>query len=303
MNVGSALLGAAERIGDMICQVGESPVWRASESALYWLDIAGKALWRWDWASSESTHWALPEMAGCMAMTHDGGWLLAMESAIYRTPRPQPHQPLALTRVAEIRHAAPDMRFNDGRCDRQGRFWASTMVRDMGLASNAGGLYRYASDSGIAQTLDDLIVPNGSAFSPDGRTMYLSDSHPNRQIIWAFDYDTDTGTPHSRRLFVDMRDYPGRPDGAAVDVDGGYWICGNDAGLVHRFTPAGKLDRSLRVPVAKPAMCAFGGARRDILFVTSIKPSSEAPSASLLDGAVFALSPSTQGVEEPAFAD
>ncbi|MGO1070978.1 SMP-30/gluconolactonase/LRE family protein [Lysobacter sp. CA199] len=294
---------SAERIGDMVCLVGESPVWRASESALYWLDIVGKMLWCWDTSTSAATSWPLPERAGCMAMTGDGGWLLAMESAIYRMPRPQAQQPLALARMTAVDHSAANMRFNDGRCDRQGRFWAGTMVQDMDLASNAGKLYRYTADAGIAQVLDDLIVPNGSAFSPDGRTMYLSDSHPRRQCIWAFDYDTDSGTPHSRRLFVDMRQYPGRPDGAAVDVDGGYWICGNDAGRVHRFTPAGKLDRSLRVPVAKPAMCAFGGTHRDLLFVTSIRPSSQDLLAASLDGAVFVLNPGTQGIEEPTFAD
>ncbi len=84
-------------------------------------------------------------------------------------------------------------------------------------------------------------------------------------------YDTATGTPHNRRLFVDMTPLPGRPDGAAVDADGCYWICGNDAGLVHRFTPDGRLDRSLEVPVKKPAMCAFGGAQLDTLYVTSIR--------------------------------
>lgn len=292
-----------ERIGDMLCAVGESPVWRASESALYWLDIIGKKLWRWDAASSTSQSWELPERTGCMAMTADGGWLLAMESAIYRTPRPQARQALALAQVAAIDHTEANMRFNDGRCDRQGRFWAGTMVQDMGLASNAGKFYRYTAGAGIVQALDDLIVPNGSAFSPDGRTMYLSDSHPSRQCVWAFDYDTDSGTPHSRRLFVDMHEHPGRPDGAAVDVDGGYWICGNDAGLVHRFTPAGKLDRSLRVPAAKPAMCAFGGSDRDILFVTSIRPASQDLPDASLDGAVFALNPGTQGIEESVFAD
>jgi sugar lactone lactonase YvrE len=139
------------------------------------------------------------------------------------------------------------------------------------------------------------------AFSPDGRTMYLSDSHPSVQKIWAFDYDTSTGTPSHRRLFVDMQSLPGRPDGAAVDVDGCYWICGNDAGLVHRFTPQGKLDQSLSVPVKKPAMCAFGGPALDTLFVTTIRPSgidlSDQPHA----GAVFALRPGVQGMAEPVF--
>lgn len=130
--------------------------------------------------------------------------------------------------------------------------------------------------------------------------MYLSDSHPSVQQIWAFDYDTDSGTPRNRRLFVDMNQYLGRPDGAAIDTDGCYWICGNDEGLVHRFTPAGKLDHSLVVPVKKPAMCAFGGPNLDTLFVTSIRPDGDIGDQPLAGG-VFALRPGVQGLEEPTF--
>jgi sugar lactone lactonase YvrE len=193
------------------------------------------------------------------------------------------------------------MRFNDGRCDRQGRFWAGTMLMDMAAGSRVGRLYRHdkGAEAPTAQ-LDDLIVPNGLGFSPDGRTMYLSDSHPSVQTIWAFDYDTASGTPTNRRVFVDMKPLPGRPDGAAVDADGCYWICGNDAGLVHRFTPEGRLDRSLEVPVKKPAMCAFGGPKLDTLFVTSIRPGGDL-SDQPLAGGLFALRPGTLGIAEPAF--
>jgi sugar lactone lactonase YvrE len=117
--------------------------------------------------------------------------------------------------------------------------------------------------------------------------------------VWAYDYDAATGTPRNRRLFIDMRPVPGRPDGAAVDADGCYWICGNDAGLVHRFTPDGRLDRSLAVPVKKPAMCAFGGAGLDTLFVTSIRPGGDV-SDQPLAGGLFALRPGVRGLAEPA---
>jgi sugar lactone lactonase YvrE len=204
--------------------------------------------------------------------------------------------------LAEVAHARPGMRFNDGRCDRQGRFWAGTMLMDMGAGARVGRLYRHDKNGQHPSLqLEDLIVPNGLAFSPDGRTMYLSDSHPTVQTIWAFDYDTATGTPTNRRVFVDMSPLPGRPDGAAVDADGCYWICGNDAGLVHRFTPQGRLDRSLAVPVKKPAMCAFGGPKLDTLFVTSIRPGGDL-SDQPLAGGVFALRPGTQGIAEPSFA-
>jgi sugar lactone lactonase YvrE len=193
------------------------------------------------------------------------------------------------------------MRFNDGRCDRQGRFWAGSMLLDMQQGAHVGALYRHDREGHLHLQQAGMIVPNGLAFSPDGTRMYLSDSHPSVQKIWAFDYDTDTGTPHNPRLFVDMRNYPGRPDGAAIDQDGCYWICGNDAGQIHRFTPDGRLDRSLSVPVKKPAMCAFGGANFDTLYVTSIRPAGLDLGDQPLAGGVFALNPGTKGLEEPAW--
>jgi len=200
--------------------------------------------------------------------------------------------------LASLEHSRKDMRLNDGRCDRQGRFWAGSMVLDMGLNAAEGVLYRYASGATPHMQLDGFITLNGLDFSPDGRTMYASDSHPKVQKVWAFDYDIETGTPSNRRLFIDMNDFPGRPDGAAVDAEGGYWICANDAGLVHRFTPDGRLDRSLSVPVKKPTMCAFGGSRLDTLYVTSIR---DDPSEQSLSGGVFALNPGVQGLPEPRF--
>ncbi|CAM4035024.1 Gluconolactonase [Bordetella tumbae] len=297
----------AERLGSMLCTVGESPVWRASDQALYWTDIPARRLWRYDPAQGLAHHWLLPEMAGCIAM-HGTGWLAAMESGLYALPAVTASPstgnsvsettPLPATSLALVTHAAPDMRFNDGRCDRQGRFWAGTMVQNMALGHDAGRLYRYAGGELSIPLPMTFIVPNGMAFSPDGRTMYVSDSHPDRQTVWAFDYDIDNGVPHHGRVFID-RLPAGRPDGAAVDQDGGYWICGNDAGMLYRYTPAGKLDRSLTLPIAKPAMCAFGGAGLDTLFITSIRPPHVAPDA--LDGALFALTPGTRGLEEPAF--
>ena len=290
----------AELIVDARNGTGESPVWRAGEQALYWVDIPARRLHRWH-ASEGLAQWQGDEMLACAApVSGTARWIAGMESGIFELDR-EPGGRLAARRLAPVAHAAPGMRFNDGRCDRQGRFWAGTMVMNMGLASNAGVLYRYTAAAGLQQVLDGFITPNGLGFSPDGRTMYLSDSHPQVQAIWAFDYDTATGTPSNRRLFVDMKPLPGRPDGAAVDADGCYWICGNDAGQVHRFTPDGRLDRSLTGPVKKPAMCAFGGAGLDTLFVTSIRPDGVDLSDQPLAGGVFALRPGVRGLPEPAF--
>jgi len=291
----------AELVVDARCGTGESPVWSAAQQALFWVDIPGRALHRW--SADGHAQWRADEMLACIAPRADAPdqWIAGMESGVFSVT-PGDGDRLAVTPLAPVAHAAPGMRFNDGRCDRQGRFLAGTMLLDMAAGAPVGRLYALeAGDDGLRLLLDNLIVPNGLAFSPDGRTMYLSDSHPSVQTIWAFDYDTESGTPSNRRVFVDMNPLPGRPDGAAIDADGCYWICGNDAGLVHRFTPDGKLDRSLAVPVKKPAMCAFGGPRLDTLFVTSIRPGGIDLSDQPLAGGVFALRPGTQGIEEAPF--
>ena len=150
----------------------------------------------------------------------------------------------------------------------------------------------------VTQCLYGFITPNGMAFSPNGKIMYLSDSHPKVQKIWSFDYDTATGAIGEQKLFLDMQGIPGRPDGAAVDTDGCYWICGNDAGVVYRITPRGEIDQTIALPVKKPAMCSFGGEKMDTLFVTSIRPSGIDLSDQPLAGGVFAVSTPYQGIAE-----
>ncbi|AHF65283.1 glucurono-1,5-lactonase [Pseudomonas cichorii] len=290
----------AELIFDARNATGESPVWSVREQALYWVDIPAGRLYRWNAADNRIHSWKAPQMLACIAAHSSGGWIAGMESGLFHL-LPGEGENLTGTLLAGVGHGQPGMRFNDGRCDRQGRFWAGTMLLDMAAGVPAGALYRYsAGQQQLNAQLQGYIVPNGLGFSPDGKTMYLSDSHPSVQKIWAFDYDTDSGTPHDRRLFVDMNDYPGRPDGAAVDSDGCYWICGNDAGLIHRFTPKGRLDRSVAVPVKKPTMCAFGGSGLDTLYITSIRPGGDIGDQPLAGG-VFAFRPGVTGLEEPIF--
>lgn len=288
----------AELVLDARNGVGESPVWDAAEQALYWVDIPARRLCRWSAADAALTEWLAPEMLACIGRLGAKDWIAGAESGVFRV-NPKAGGELGFDRLAGVTHAQAGMRFNDGRCDRQGRFLAGTMQMNMAAGARVGNIYSYQG-SGLKLLLEGFITPNGMAFSPDGRTMYLSDSHPSVQSVWAFDYDTKTGIPSNRRLFIDMNPLPGRPDGAAVDADGCYWICGNDAGLVHRFTPAGKLDRSLAVPVKKPAMCAFGGAGLDTLFVTSIRPEGVDLSDQPLAGGVFALRPGVRGLPETA---
>lgn len=294
------------------CAVGESPVWRPMQNALYWVDIPAQMLVRYELSHARRTEWLLPERVGCIAFDRNGTVLAALETGLFAIELHEPswneasadnagvHRGAVTVRsLAFVAHDAERMRFNDGRCDRQGRFWAGTMVQDASEPDPAGKLYRYDAHSGLsAPIVDGLCTQNGLAWSPDGRTMYLSDSHASSRLIWAFDYDTADGVPTNRRVFADLHDHTGRPDGAAIDAEGCYWTCANDAGLLLRFTPDGKLDRKLALPASKPSMCAFGGANYDTLYVTTICPNPPGE----LDGFVFALNPGVLGLPEPEFA-
>jgi sugar lactone lactonase YvrE len=293
---------AAFAISSARDRVGESPVWSVATQALYWVDIEGQRIHRLDWASRVQSSWALAERVGCIALSNRGTVIAAMESGIFEVELQDPPM-VGVKYLATINHPLPGMRFNDGRCDAQGRFWIGTMVRDMSLASTAGGIYCLDTHGLHGPVLQGYITPNGMAFSPDGHTAYLSDSHPSVQKIWQHAFDGATGTWGPQTEWVDMQTLPGRPDGAAVDVEGCYWICGNDAGQVHRFSTAGVLLQSIAVPVSKPAMCAFGGPELRHLFVTSIQPATPVPGFdAALDGAVLVLEPGVQGRPEPLFS-
>lgn len=292
-----------ETIADTQDRVGESPVWDVRAQRLWWVDIEGAGIRcaLLDPAKSVQS-WSMPERVGCIALTAQSGQLIAaMESGIARVTLQADGQ-VDIEWLARIQHPAPGMRFNDGRCDASGRMWVGTMVMDMSLASDLGGLYCLDERGLTGPHVTGLRTPNGLGMSPDGRVLYLSDSHPTVQKIWAFDLDVATGQLSQQRLFVDMNDWPGRPDGAAVDAQGHYWICGNDAGQIHAFDAQGQWIRSLMVPMPKPSMCAFGGAELDQLMVTSIIPAQTTEAARGLSGAVIALQPGVRGMPEPVFS-
>ena len=287
-----------ERVHGAQCAVGESPVWHAAEQAWYWVDIPARRIWRLDHATGAARHWTAAEMVACIAPRAAGGLIAGMETGIFAVDL-QEDGTVRAERLAAPPELAPGMRFNDGRTDRQGRFWSGTMWMDMAAALPIGRLYRYDAAGLSAPLVSGLVTQNGLAWSPDGRTMYLSDSHPTRRRVWAFDYDVDEGRPHNRRLFADMAAYTGRPDGATMDSDGCYWVAGNDGGSLLRFTPGGKLDRELALPVPKPSMPCFGGPALDTLLVTSIvQPGREDDP---LAGAVLLVRPGVRGVPEVAF--
>lgn len=281
---------------------GESPVWDAASGCWFWIDIPNRGVYRLHAATSAIRHWRLAEVVGSMVLRPDGGMVCACTTGIFDVDLPEEPgaEEASMTRLASVEHPSDGMRFNDGRCDRQGRLVVSTMVSDISLARPAGRWYRFTRAEGLRETgLDSILVPNGSAFSPDGRTFYASDTHPKGRLVWAHDYDPDTGIPSNRRVFIDMRGMVGRPDGAAVDVGGCYWICCLDEGCIKRFTPAGVLDRVIRLPMRKPAMCAFGGPDGRLMMVTSLSRGPTDLAADPHGGRVAIISPGAQGLPEP----
>jgi len=278
-------------------QVGESPFWLAAQSAWYWVDIPRQLICR-QTMMGVYQQWQLPEMVACIAPDDRGGMIAGMHSGIFHV-RLHDDGSAQLDKLGQPAGLQSDQRFNDGRCDRQGRFWSGVMCLDMSLARADGKLYRYDAAGLSAPVVDELIVQNGLAWSPDGKTMYLSDSHPTRRLIWAFDYDIDSGTPSRRRVFADLNAHRGRPDGAAMDVDGCYWTCANDAGCLLRFTPAGKLDRVIELPAKKPSMCAFGDDDMKTMIVTTISVGAPADDAGA--GVVWTLNAGVAGMPDTPF--
>jgi sugar lactone lactonase YvrE len=131
--------------------------------------------------------------------------------------------------------------------------------------------------------------------------MYHSDSHPSVRKVWAWDFDVAEGRISNRRLFIDTHGMPGRPDGACCDADGCYWMTGNDGWEILRETPAGRIDRRIRLPIAKPSMVAFGGRDLDVIYITSIRPEGVDLADQPKAGGLFAVRPGITGIAEPRF--
>lgn len=282
---------------DIRAELGECPVWSDAEQVLYWIDIYAGRLNRFDPATGANRFWQIGEPIGSFALCRGGRALLALKSGLHRFDLTSG----AMSPIASPEAGIPGNRLNDGRCDRQGRFWVGSMADPVDPSTPRGALYRLDPSLMCTKIAEGYFVSNGLAFSPDGRTLYHSDSYPAVRTIWAWDLDPATGTIGNKRVFVDTKGMPGRPDGGAVDADGCYWMAANDGWELVRFTPAGKVDRRIALPVAKPSMIAFGGSRLDTIYVTSIRPAAgleNQPQA----GSLFAVDAGVKGLPEPLFA-
>lgn len=276
--------------------LGECPVWDWRIDELYTIDIDGQCVNRLDLSTGERRTHRLGGRPGSMALTHDTGRLLvAVEDSLvfldWSTGRSEDWLGLET--------GGPANRLNDGRCDRQGRFWVGSMHED--ASESSGVLHRIEPDGTTAELRRAIGVSNGLAFSPDGRTMYFADTIAN--TIWTHEYDPDTGEARNRKVFTDFSDLPGQPDGGCVDAEGCYWTACVFGSAIARLTPDGAVDRIIDLPVTKPTMPAFGGSALDILFVTSIGGggSHAKPEPQGANGRLIAIDAGIGGIAETPF--
>jgi L-arabinonolactonase len=276
--------------------LGESPVWCSTDHVLYWVDIKRPAIHLFHPATGHCKTWPMSEETTAIGLRQGGGVIVSLRSSLATFDF---HTGEVRKLPGEIL-SHPEMRFNDGRCDRHGRFWVGSLheARQPETAS----LYRFDPDGRRTEMVTGVTVSNGIAWSLDNRVMYFADSWT--RTIFSFDFDLDSGSLHNQRIFVRLPEGAGVPDGATVDAEGFLWSATFDGGCVTRYAPDGRTDRVIRMPVQRPTSCTFGGEDLSILYVTSAsmglteQQRVEAP----LAGGLFAVDAGVRGVPEPRFA-
>lgn len=283
------------RVGTQTDILGESPIWSEAEQALYWVDIRRPAIRRLDHASGQVESWEMPAMVGSIAFSQDGRLLVALGDRVDLFDPTEGR----FEKIARLEAAIPDHRFNDGRLDRQGRFWIGTMHNV--TRAPEGVLYRLDPGRGLVPVLSEVCIPNSLCWSPDGATMYFADSL--HYAIYAYDYDAASGALGARRVFARIEP-PGFPDGSAIDAEGCLWNAEFNAGRIVRYDPDGRIERTIPIPVPCPTCCAFGGPDLQTLFVTTTSQNMtpEERTAQPLAGALLALNVEIRGLPEPRFA-
>ena len=246
-------------MADVGALLGEGPVWVARDAALYWVDIKGYKIFRLD-KVGEVHQWTTPFRIASLAPRHRGGFVAGTDRGFAEVD-------LDAMRFEPFGHPEADRvnnRFNDGKLDRAGRFWAGTM--DDTEQAATGALYRLDPNRSWYRADDNYRVTNGPAFSRSGRLMYHNDSA--RQVTYVFDLD-EAGMPSNRREFALHGEGDGYPDGMTVDAEDCLWVAFWDGWCVRRFSPAGICLAKFHLPVQMPTSCAFGGPLLDKLYVTS----------------------------------
>lgn len=276
--------------------LGEGPVWNARDRCLYWVDADQRKLLRLDPASGGFESTALARAPGSYAFCADGRLLMASRNELALLALSTGGKEVVAT--PGIDHAVE--RFNDGACDRRGRFWVGTM--DKRMTEPVGSLYRVDPDLGVRRMTSGHAISNGIAFSPDDRWMYHTESRSRRIVRHAF--DIDAGTIAHGEPFLELGEAAGNPDGCTIDEEGCLWIAQLGAGCVSRFDPGGRRIASIALPVSRPTSVAFGGENLATLFITTMQHglTDAQREREPLAGCLFAARPGVRGLPEPEFA-
>ena len=239
-------------------QLGEGPLWHAGQAALYWVDIEGGSFFRYSPEREKLEKFKVGQPIGCLAFRHDGNLTMALRDGIGFWDWWTQSVNIVTNPEADRLSA----RFNDGRVDRSGRFWTGSIGDDKNSK-----LYRLDPDGSINTMETGITISNGIDWSPDDRTMYYTDSH--LRVIYAYDFELDSGVIKNRREFVKVPLTEGFPDGLSVDSEGFVWSAQWDGWRVTRYDPDGKIERVISLPVQRPTSCTFGGPDLDQLYITS----------------------------------
>jgi sugar lactone lactonase YvrE len=248
--------------------LGEGPVWHPEQQALWYCDIPARRMVRFHPASGAIAHWDFHCDVGSFAPTRDGAFVVALRDGIWRFDPASD----ARSQLAVAPYDMSEERFNDGKCDPVGRFWVGSI--DEPRRPGRAGLWCFR-DGILERRQSGITVSNGLAWSPDARTMYWADTAAH--TVWAFDFEALGGAMTGRRVFAQFAPKPeqglvgygGRPDGAAVDAEGCYWVAMYEGGRVLRLSPAGELLAEVRIPARCPTMPCFGGDDLKTVYVTS----------------------------------
>lgn len=276
---------------DQACELGENPLWDIDASALYWIDVISPAVYAW--SGGKTVRYPMPKPVASIYLASPGRLLVALRSG-----------PLWLdlstgvtTPVEGGWPLCADERFNDGRCDRQGTIWISTMDRQ--LRADIGSIVHITSNTNYQKFPSHAILGNGVCFSPDERFLYFSDTH--KKVIHRYDKRAlEEGRTVAGTLFAQTHSAVGKPDGSTIDTDGCLWSANVGGGCIERYSPEGKLIGILELPAAHPTHCTFGGPNMQTLFVTTAKYAQLSPSLSEqpLAGHVLGFEVAVQGLPE-----
>jgi sugar lactone lactonase YvrE len=277
-----------ENVLEARARLGEGPIWNSTQKLLYWVDIYNHRVHQFNPATGDNSFFDVGDVVGAIAFAGENRLLVAQRHhlAFLNT------QTGLLTPILEIEAKLPDNRFNDGKCDAQGRFWFGSMSPEKPQAS----LYRYDPDGSLHLMQTGLTISNGLGWSPDQNTFYLTDSP--QQKIYAYDFNSVTGSISNRRIFVDLTSESFYPDGLTIDSEGYIWSAMWDGWCVIRFNPEGEEILRINLPVQLPTSCTFGGQDLQTLYITtaSVGLSQAQIENSFYSGDLFALQTDITGL-------